>query len=302
MNVATAVDEHLEYQSTLGSAKHPLKFVKAKTVSLLYLLLFIHIGTLIIVGLYYLSFETIPWVTARWHEIGPEVFGTTAKDWSYVRHLIRDVGEGLLGGYLGQLIVWNHFKGKMRKLRLKQQAHKVKYSALDKFEHALHVPNIKYPERLKAGQFAFAPILGIVYAIPGFAIAVFAVKWAHVHAPAEAATATYGQKVEAIFTGNYDKKIVGLFASLVMGRRPMKKVYDDTQLYFAERRAILGKPVRWYHPPTFKARYYSLKLEGTTAKPLDAYHTGRLATVMSAAVLLGLGLAGFGYYVLTVIA
>lgn len=301
MSTATlTADDKAIKTATLGSAKHPIRFLKSHLVSLLYLLLFIHIGTLIVTGLYYLSFETIPWVTARWHEAGPELFGTSSADWSYVRHLIRDVGEGLLGGYLAQLIVWNHYKGKLVKLRAKRKEGKLKLNPFDKFEHALHIPNIKFKERLTAGQFASAPVLGVLYAIPGFAIAVLAVKWFHIHAPAEAVTHTYGQKVESIFKGNYDKKIVGLFASLVIGRRPMKKVYDDTQLYFAERRVLLHKPIRWYHPPTFKARYAGVVAEGVSAD--KEYHNKTLNTVMSLAVLAGVALAGFGYYVLTVIA
>lgn len=281
--------------SPLPTLRHPVKWLKTKTITLIDLAIFIHIGTLIVVGLYYVVFELWAPITEAWHNVGPDVFGATAKSWSYTRHMLRDVGEGLLGGYLGQYIVWNHFKPKLVKLRAKG----AKLNPLDKFEIALHVPNIKNQARLTGKQFAAAPLLGIVYAVPGFVLAILLVKWFHVHAPAEAATATYGQKVEAIFTGNYDKKVVGLAASIFLGRRPMKKVYDDAQLFFAERRVLLHKPLRFYHPPTFKARVQDLEQHGVSG---TATHDTTLAAVMSIAVFGGVALAGLGYYVLTVIA
>jgi len=277
----------------LPTLRHPLKFVKSKAITLIDLLIFIHVGTLIVVGLYYLAFEVYGPFTEAWHNVGPEL-GYAAAKWSYVRHMIRDVGEGLLGGYLGQYVVWNHFKKRAQK-RINGTP-----NLIDKIEIALHIPNLKNKARLTGKQFAAAPLLGIIYAVPGFLLALLAVKWFHVHAPTPPATASYGQKVEAIFTGGYDKKIIGLFASVILGRRPMKKVYDDAQLYFVERRVALGKPVRWYHPPTFKARYTVFQREGGATKAVE--HTAAFNTAMTAVLLVGVALAGFGYYVLTVIA
>jgi hypothetical protein len=47
---------------------------------------------------------------------------------------------------------------------------------------------------------------------------------------------------------------MGLAASFFFGRRPLRKVFDGVQLWFAERHVASGKPVHWYHPPTFRAR------------------------------------------------
>lgn len=291
----------------VGFARHPFKWLRIKAETFGMAAVLAHIGMLIVVGLYYVLFEAWHPATVAWHNLVPD---------SYTRHLIRDVGEGFLGGFLAQQVIWNHFK----KTKLKQHL-------ADRVEIALHIPNIKCRTRLAPGQLLASPLLAILYAVPGFLAALLIVKLvhhsaAHAHHAAAQFQSVYHVKVsphaaslwtktQAIWTGSWDKKVIGYGASLFVGRRPMRKVFDDVQLWFAERRLLLGKSVRFYHPPTFKARFNGLKMSeaprpgGTFASGAGinrARHQGALNTVLTGGILVGLAFAGFGYYVLTYIA
>jgi hypothetical protein len=106
--------------------------------------------------------------------------------------------------------------------------------------------------------------------------------------------------VKAIWTSEKDQKLVGLFASLFLGRRPLKKIANDIQLWFVERKIAKGKKTRWWHPATFEARYNEVAAGGVT--PSAVGQSGWVATLMGFSIVIGLALAGFGYYVLTAIA
>lgn len=232
-----------------------------------------HIGTLVIVAVYFLAFELNPHATAWWHSTVPN---------GNLRHDIRDVAEGLLGGLLAQAIVWNHWKGK----RVKSDR-----------------------KRMKAWQAAIAPVLllvaVLVAATPGFLAAYLAD--AHLHSlVANAATSTAGPhaslwaRTETLWTNDYDKKIMGLFASFFFGRWPVRPFFDRTQLWFAEHYAMKGKTVRWYHLPNFAARVNGVS-KADIAK-LGERHSVAQTTFTLLAIVAGLGLAGYGYYILTYLA
>jgi hypothetical protein len=283
--------------------RHPLRWLRNKALVAVDALALIHIGTLIVVALYYLAFQTIPGVKYDWdHALtgGLHFWGLhvhlallSTAHWAQWRHLIRDVGEGLLGGVLGQAIIWNHYKVKPKPR-----------NRIDRLEIALHIPNLKDDRRTSGWQMLALPLLVLVYAIPGFAIGALVAHLiqhgiAHVHL----SQVSSNHVIQTLWTGHLSQKIVGLFASFVFARRVGRGVYDDVQLMFAERRRAVGKPLAFYHKlvPTFAARYNGISSQEAAAQAVGMHN--RWATwILIAAVPIGIGLAGFGYYVLAYIA
>ena len=279
--------------------RHPLKWLKNKALLLADGLVLLHVGTLIVAALYYLAFEVIPGVKYDWdHALtgGLHFWGLhvhlallSTAEWNHWRHLIRNVGEGLLGGVLAQAVIWNHFK------RRSQRRNRV-----DRLEIALHIPNLKDDRRTSGWQMLALPLLILLYAIPGFAIgAVVAhVVQAHVHVKQISSQVV----VQSLWTDHVSQKIVGLFASFVFARRVGRGVYDDMQLFFAERRRASGKPLASYHKllPTFAARYNSITVEEAAAA-VDA-HDRWVTWIFVGLIPVGIALALFGFYVLTFIA
>ncbi len=266
--------------------RHPLKWIRNKVELLAAAVVLAHLATLSVAGLYYLLFEVYAPFTHAWHAAVPSA-GT--------RHLLRNVYEGVLGGTMAQFVVFNHFA--KRRLRL---------TWLDRHEIRLRIPNLKDERALSGWQLALSPLLVLVYAIPGFLVGA-GVAWLVRHevtTPHNYALLVGGSGVrhsllspaQTIWTTNRDQKIVGFFASVFLGRRPVRAVADDLQGYLAARRVALGKPQRSYHPPNFRARMNAATAEGAVTRVAK---TSRWApVVLSSAVLVGLGLAGFGYWVL----
>ena len=283
--------------------RHPLRWLKNKSLIAVDALVLVHIGTLIVAALYYLAFQTIPGVKYDWDHAftgGLHLWGVhihlawlSRAHWTEWRHLIRNVGEGLLGGVLAQAIVWNHFKVKPKPK-----------GRVDRLEIALHIPNLKDDRRMSTGQILALPLLVLVYAIPGFAIGAGVAHLvqnglAHAHLHQVSSDAV----VQSVWTSKVSQKVVGLFASFVFARRVGRGVYDDVQLFFAERRRARGKPLAFYHKlvPTFAARYNGISSQDAAAAGID--ERDRWATpILIAAIPIGIGLAGFGYYVLAHIA
>jgi hypothetical protein len=279
--------------------RHPLRWLKNKALLVLDGLALVHVGTLIVVALYYLAFQTIPGVKYDWDHLltgGLHFWGLhvhlallSTAHWADLRHLIRNVGEGLLGGILGQWIIWNHFKVKPKPR-----------TRIDELEITLHIPNLKDDRRTSAWQMLALPLLVLVYAIPGFAIGagVRQLIFAHVHLN----QVSSNHVVQTLWTANVPQKVVGLFASFVFARRVGRGIYDDVQLFFAERLRASGKPLRFYHNlvPTFVARYNSVSADDAAAA-VDK-HNRWVTWILVGSIPVGLGLAAFGYYVLAYIA
>ena len=282
--------------------RHPLKWLKNKALLAFDWLVLVQVGTLIVVALYYLAFQTIPGVKYDWDHLltgGLHFWGLHVRlaplsqaRWAEWRHLIRNVGEGLLGGVLGQAIIWNHFKVKAKPR-----------NRVDKLEIALHIPNLKDDRRTSGWQLLALPLLVLVYAIPGFAIGagvshLIQHGLAHVHLHQVSSDAV----VQSLWTSNVSQKVVGLFASIVFARRVGRGVYDDIQLFFAERRRASGKPLAFYHKlvPTFVARFNSLS--ATDAAAAVDRHDRWVTWIFVGSIPIGIGLAVFGYYVLAYIA
>jgi hypothetical protein len=265
--------------------RHPLRWLLNKVHLLIALVIFAYIGTLIVVALYYLLFEVNPTMTHWWHQAVPN---------SDLRHSVRDVAEGVLGGLLAQQVIWNHFKKRKP------------INKLDEVEIAAHIPNLKRERRMTFWEVVTSPPLVLLYATPGFFAAygiVHLIQHFH-HLPGVVAllhphSSSLWVKTQHTFTDAWPRKVMGYSAALFFGRRPAKAVFDHMQLIFAERQVALGKNTRWYQPPTYQARINSLKAQGTIAKE----HQSLWQTVsMFAVVLVGLGLAGYGWYILNYIA
>ena len=78
----------------------------------------------------------------------------------------------------------------------------------------------------------------------------------------------------------------------------MRPIYDGAQLWFAERRYARHQAARWYHPPTFRARLNDLHSSGSVSNR----HSLLQSVLVLVLVVIGLGLAGYGVYVLAYIA
>jgi hypothetical protein len=96
---------------------------------------------------------------------------------------------------------------------------------------------------------------------------------------------------------------MGLAASFFFGRRPLRRVFDGVQLWFAQRHVASGKPMRWYYPPTFRARCNDVadQVQEGLMTVTDRYARVQ-AALLTAALVPVVVFAGLGFYVLTFIA
>ena len=257
-------------------SRHPVKWVANHVELLFFAVVLAHLGMLAVVALYYMAFELNGSATAWWHH--------TVSN-SGLRHDIRDVVEGLLGGFLAQQVIYNHYKRRRPRTRI------------DDIEIGLHIPNVKDDKPVNVGQVLVGPPLALLYALPGFFVALAILGPLHVHA-VHAAGGSLWAKSRTIWTSNWDKKIMGYAAAFFFGRRPMKQVFNGIQLWFARHST---EDHRWL-PPTFRARYNELHESdvGSTARPTRRFRP--LDIVMSSGIVVGLALAGYGFYILTYVA
>jgi hypothetical protein len=284
--------------------RHPLRWLRNRALLILDGLLLVHLGTLIVVALYYLAFQMIPGVKYDWdhaltgglHFWSLHVHARllSAAHWTHWRHLVRNVGEGLLGGVLGQAIVWNHYK-----LRPKPR------TRIDRLEIALHIPNVKDDRPTSAWQMLMLPLLVLVYAIPGFAIgAGVAHLVQHGLAHVRVHQVSSVSVIRSLWTADVPEKVIGLFASFVFARRVGRGVFDDVQLFFAERRHAAGRPLAAYHRlvPTFEARYNGIRAARDAGDGAGNHRGPWASWILVGSIPVGIALAGFGYYVLAYIA
>ena len=122
--------------------RHPRRWIRNKAELAIAALVLAHIGTLIVVGLYYLVFEVYPPITHAWHSAVPG---------SSTRHLPRNVYEGVLGGTLAQFVVFNHFARR-----------RAKRGPLDEWEIRHRLPNVKDDRPLSGWQLALSPVLVLI--------------------------------------------------------------------------------------------------------------------------------------------
>lgn len=272
--------------------RHPLLFLWQRLLVLVYAGIGVYAGTLIVVAVYYLLFETTATMTHWWHATVPN---------NSLRHSIRDVAEGLLGALLGLTLAHNHYKKKLQK-RIA-----AKPNAVDKAEMSVGIPNVKDRKPFRPWQLFVTPPLVLLYATPGFLIGYLIATWfhhhhglLHLHSPfsANPTTADLGAKLKATWTTDWPKKLIGYFAAFVFGRRPARGLIDHLQLFFAERRVRSGKTVRWYDTAPFAARMREVAATASyRAKPSLWLHR-----LVIGGTAVGFGLACFGWYVLAFIA
>ena len=244
--------------------RHPVRWVRNKVVLVVDAAVLAHVGVLVMAGLYYLITQTNHSVKHWW-----DMTVTPAS----LRHDIRDVGEGVLAACLAQAVVWNPFT----------RSHQDTGRVFREWKRRYHVP-------VGVSALLAATALGAAVFALGDAI----LHWLSVGATSRSASGSLWNRTANLWASGWDKKALG-FVSAVAARRPLHVLFDEAQTYFAGRRAMGGKPLRWYHPPVFCARYNYL---------VENVHEVRLypvplTYVMGLVVVATIGLAGFGYYVLT---
>lgn len=264
-----------------------------------------YLCVLAVVALYYDIFETIPAVTRAWHRLIPD---------PALRHAVRDVGEGLLGGLGGVYAVRNRYKVLKPKNRLDRL----------EIDH-LHIPNVKDDKRSSLWWLLGLPVLVIIYAQVGFWAAfgiITAVRhvW-HVVPPTAAAhlpasTASLQGRLTATFLSQWPNKLMGYAAAFFLGRRPAKAVFDDLQLWLCEQRVLrdqsltrttvqrlhrrsLRSSAPWYYPPTWKATFNDVKATGATEAEL---HGKAPLVAVRTLSFVAIALVAQGWYIITFIA
>jgi hypothetical protein len=245
-------------------SRHPVRWVKNKVVLSVDALVLAHIGVLIVAALYYLITQTNPTVKHWWD--------TTVTP-AALRHDIRAVGEGVLASCLAQAIVWNPFtRGHQKTGRLFRE--------------------MRQRFRIPVGLAAVisAAVIGAIAFIVGEGI----LHLLSVHATSSNVTGSLWNRTTTLWKSNWDKKALGFVAAFA-ARRPLHILFDEAQAYFAGRRASAGRGLRWYHPPVFRARYNYLTENSHEVR----HHSALLGYVMGVVVLAAVGLAGYGFYVLT---
>lgn len=247
--------------------RHPLRWTRNKAELVVAAVVLAHIGMLIVVSLYYLILELNPTVTHWWHSAVPQ---------PNLRHSIRDVAEGVLGGFLAQGVVWNHYT----------RGHRKAGKRIDRLAEKTRVP---VPLVALAGT--------VLFGVVGFVAGYYGLRALHAHAHTVVPHGNFFNRLSTIWRSAWDKKVVGYVVSLV-ARRPMFAVFDSVQRWFADRRVDMGKPLRWYHPPTFRARCHDLMAPDN---PVQRHGWWENAAMLGA-VFVGVCLAGYGFYVLTYVA
>ena len=275
--------------------RHPIVWTRQHVAMLALKAVLAYVGILIVAALYYVALETgvkLPLIhetnTQAWHRLVPD---------KSLRHNIRDVGEGLLGGLLGIAFTYNHYRHARRGARLRR---------IDRLEISLAIPNVHDDRKLSAWQAIYGLLLIPWYAAVGFfaAEAIVGAVHPYVNHAIEHETGGLLFNIKANVIENWPKKVIGFAAAFCFGHRPAKALIDDVQLWFAEHRLERGAGLRRYDTPTFKARYNELVGDGAVP-PAGAVHArgGAVRRVgTSAVLLLGVAAAGYGYYVLNYIA
>ena len=276
--------------------RHPLRWLAITAVSLVAAIVFAHLGALFITGLYYLLFEVNSSATAWWHSVIPD---------AALRHAVRDVAEGFYGGAVAQQLVWNPFKDRRTRYLARPM------NRLDRLEDLLRIPNLRSGRDLSFWQIPYslmiwAPIYGSVgFTVTYLLDSVIRRDIAAVQHTVLALSshASMWQRTASMDTASWDKKVMGLAASFCFGRRPLRKVFDGVQLWFAERHVIRDRPVRWYQPPTFRARCSQVSAKVSVGEAISPRRHGRLQAVLMVITLVSVAvLIALGYYVLTFIA
>jgi len=301
---------------------HPLRWLLNNTHLMVVRAVGTFAGVLIAVAVYYLLTQTTDTMNDTWHAAVPN---------DSLRHDIRDVGEGVFGALLGVLVGWNTYTKRKP------------INRFDRFEMKwLRLASLKDSHRLKVRQVLLGLLYVPFFAIPGFLlakgiIAVFDPKqtFAHLNVPSDASL--WDQvwiKTQNLFRDNWPKRLMGYASGLFFGRRPIKGVFDDLQLWFVERRVLLdttgfhrdepnwltkhidaayqfisrlspaGRIPLFLYPPTYQARYNDLRTQfllDSNAIPQGRHGPGH-SLLLAGGAFVAFCLALYGEYVLVFIA
>lgn len=227
----------------------------------------VHVGTLVIVALYYLAFEINPSATHWWH--------STVSNGD-LRHTIRDVAEGVLGAFLAKAVVWNHFTKK----------HVTSGRVYDRLKNTFHIPET--PAAILASLVIFAFLFTVGYVV---------LEALNVHAVAASKHGGVWVHTRALWTDGYVNKALA-FVCAFIAVRPLHNMYDDIQGYFAGRRALDDRPPPFFYPANFKNRYRFLRDFPEHRKAYGNW----TRVVMPILVILVVGLAVYGWYILAYVA
>lgn len=215
----------------------------------------------------------------------------------------RDYQEFFLGGMIFQFIGWNIFTA--RHQRTLRKLAEGRQNRLDRVEEALRVPTLHTRGDLRGWQIPYGFLWAEVYGGVGFFLVWVASLLVHHydatgHLLATAHGTSWWATAQNVDLSSKLPHVEGLVAAFIFGRRPMGKVFDGVQLWFAERR--YGKRDRAYLRllPHYAARVHDVAL-GTTSGRLMVRaerHGAAQNWLMAVSVLVSLALAGYGYEVL----
>lgn len=272
MSTTTATDRDELPPPLVHFAENPLRWIGIKIELLVAAVSLAHIGMFIVVALYYLLTQKNASIKNFWDNTL-----VTNRD---LRHSIRDVGEGILGGFLAQAIVWNHFA----------KSHRKAGRVFRRLNERLHIPEV-----------VLALVASVVLGTIGFCALYYGLHALHVHASAYATRGSVWNRTQNIWKSGWDKKAMG-YAAAFVARRPMQVVFDDVQKWFAQRQVELDRGARFYQPPTFKARVNDISKTARDTHRGVPSHGPVQSALMVGGLVAGLALAGYGYYILIYIA
>lgn len=275
-------------------------------LKLIWVVIGAYIGTHIVVSVYYLVFEVYPPITHGWHQLVPD---------SNFRHAIRNVAEGLLGGLLAKQLVWNHYK---------------RNRPLTKVEHDwLRISDVNDNLEVRWNRLLRTPLQALIFGIPGF-LAMFGIVLLVQHfadgvilfVQSHLDEATSGipvvNEAQSTWIDNWDQKLMGYAAAFFFAVRSAKGEFDNLQELCALRRLTRERtgqymlwqrlPVLgwlWRHLPKVLPWSYEARVNDLRSQPditLELGDNRVFTAVMALVIIIGLGLAAHGWYVLKFIA
>lgn len=285
-----------------------LKFGAYKVHLVFLLVVATYLGVNFTAGMYYLLTQTTTFGHDAWHAICPD---------DGLRSDIRSTVEGLIGGMIAKAVIWNHWKIK-------------KPHMFDKIEMKLRIPNMHDDKDINLAHLLFAPLIIMLYAVPGFLAARWLIgeihfltdqaKLLNMHLEAGNQLPPMWTRLKDNWTADWPQKLTGFFCTFFFGKHFAKGIFDDAQQWFAHNRIIkerkledanvldpfaagvaLKNRFEFLLPPTYRARikYERQTLAGT---PTEEINQNWEAKVIVWSLPIFLGVAGFGWYVLNWIA
>lgn len=266
-----------------------------------------YLGMLFAAAAYYLIFQVWPPATHAWHSAVPS---------DYWRHMVRDAGEGFFGGLGGFFMGWNYFKSR-----------KANPDWVDKILIKRGFATMYDTDPLSGKQLFKAVVWFLPAGIPGGLaicglVALFHYKVVTAQALVDMVgislpsnSSVPGAMVAFALTG-LPVKFVGLGAANFFGRRVMRGVFDDLQVWLVRLTISVSKLgdnitenktaknirhisdkaiIRLLTPPGFQARYTAIvESNSEDNNPPSALVKFTLITLGAFYV----GMVGFGAYVI----